>query len=85
MKRFQRKNIHHDKGTTLRGVVVSNKMQDTIVVAINRYVMLPKIRKYIKKTKRYSVHAPANTHKIGDPVSIQACRPISKTKSFIVL
>lgn len=73
------------KAKTLSGVVVSDKMQDTIVVEVTRYFKHPKYGKYMKKNKRYKAHDAGNTKKIGDTVLIQECRPISKTKTFTVI
>lgn len=73
------------KGRTLTGVVVSDKMQDTVVVAVNRFVKHPKYRKFIKRTKKYHAHDPGNTKKTGDSVDIVECRPISKLKHFKVV
>lgn len=70
---------------TLTGVVISDAMQDTVVVAIARYVKHPKYRKFIKRVKRYHVHDAGNTKKVGDKVDIVSCRPISKTKSFKIV
>lgn len=70
---------------TLRGTVVSAKMQDTVVVAVNRYVKHPKYKKYMKITKRYHAHNPGNTAKEGDTVTIRSCRPLSKLKHFEVV
>lgn len=70
---------------TLRGVVVSDKMQNTAVVAVTRYVQHPKYRKYYKKTKKYHVHNEGNRAKEGDMVTIRSCRPLSKTKSFEIV
>jgi small subunit ribosomal protein S17 len=72
-------------GRTLSGVVVSDKMQDTIVVAVTRFVKHPKYRKFIKSAKKYHVHDPGNTKKMGDKVEITECRPISKMKTFKVV
>ncbi len=69
---------------TLRGKVVSNKMKDTIVVAVSRFFKIPKYEKYVKKEKKYSAHS-TNKHEVGDFVSISECRPISKTKKFKVI
>ncbi len=73
------------RGKVLRGVVVSDKMQDTAVVSVTRFVKHPKYRKFIKRAKRYHVHNPRNTKKMGDKVSIKECKPISKTKRFMIL
>jgi small subunit ribosomal protein S17 len=69
----------------LRGVVTSDKMTDTAVVAVNRYVKHPKYKKYMKITKKYHAHNPGNKAKEGDTVTIRSCRPLSKTKSFEIV
>ena len=73
------------KGKTLTGVVVSDKMQDSVVVAVTRFVKHPKYRKFIKRVKRYHAHDAGNTKKEGDKVDITECRPISKRKHFKVV
>ncbi len=72
------------KGKILSGVVVSDKMKDTVTVSVVRFVKHPKYKKYYKVSKKYKAHDVGNTKKIGDKVSIQECRPISKDKHFIV-
>ena len=67
------------------GIVVSDKMKDTIVVLVERYVKNSKYQKYITLRKRYKVHDAGNTKKVGDKVMIESCRPISKHKSFTVI
>lgn len=69
----------------LKGTVVSDKMKDTIVVLVERYVKLPKYQKYVTRTKRYKAHDAGNTKKIGEVVNIIECRPMSKDKRFIVI
>jgi small subunit ribosomal protein S17 len=69
----------------LRGVVVSAKMTDTVVVAVSRYVKHPKYKKYQKKVKKYHAHDKGNTLEVGDNVEITETTPISKTKKFIVV
>ncbi len=69
---------------TLDGVVVSDKMQKTVVVSVERYVKHPKYHKFIIKSKRYSVHDEDGSAKVGDKVSIQSCRPMSKQKFFML-
>lgn len=69
----------------LRGVVVSDKMKDTVVVRVTRYVKHPKYKKFMKLSKRFKAHNPGNTVHTGDAVTIRSCRPISKTKSFEVV
>jgi len=69
----------------LQGVVVSDKGEKTVVVRVERQVMHPLYKKFIKKSKKYAAHDENNQFKIGDMVSIQECRPISKNKSWVVL
>lgn len=69
----------------LRGVVTSDKMQDTAVVSVQRYVKHPKYKKYMKQNKKYHAHNPGNRAKEGDIVTIRSCRPLSKTKSFEIV
>jgi len=69
----------------LRGKVVSDKMQETAVVAVSRFVMHPKYKKFMKKTAKFSVHNPGNKAKEGDMVTIRSCRPLSKTKHFEIV
>ena len=69
----------------LSGVVTSDKMKDTIVVRVERFVKHPKYGKYIKHAKKYKAHDPGNTRKVGEKVDIEECRPISKDKHFKVL
>lgn len=70
---------------TLRGVVVSDKMDKTVVVLVDRFVKHPKYGKYFKKSKKYKAHDGANTYKTGDAVTIRECRPLSKDKHFEVI
>ncbi len=69
-------------GRVLRGTVVSSKMQDTITVAVERYVKHPKYKKYQRRTKKYLVHDAGNTAAVGQKVEIKESRPISKRKRF---
>ena len=70
---------------TLKGIVVSDKMTDTCVVSVTRFVKHPKYKKYYKVSKKYKAHDKGNTKKIGDKVEMKETRPISKTKHFIVI
>lgn len=70
---------------TLSGRVVSDKMTDTIVVRVERYVKDPTYKKYVRFSKKYKAHNPGNTAKVGDQVTIRECRPISKDKHFEVV
>ena len=74
--------IVHKK--TLRGTVVSDKMQDTVVVSVSRYVKHPKYKKFQRRTKKYLVHDKGNTAQVGDQVEIRETRPLSKRKRFIL-
>lgn len=67
------------------GVVVSDKMAESAVVAVSRFVKHPKYKKYLKKTSKFTVHNPGNTAKEGDKVTIRSCRPLSKTKHFEIV
>ncbi len=67
---------------TMSGVVTSDKMQDTIVVKVSRFVKHPKYDKYLSRDKKFKVHDAGNTKKIGDKVTIEECAPISKDKHF---
>ena len=63
---------------TLKGVVVSDKMDKTVVVSVTRFVKHPKYQKFQKISKRFKAHDENNEKKIGDTVMIQETRPISK-------
>ena len=69
----------------LTGVVTSDKMKDTIVVKVSRFVKHPKYGKYVTIDKKFKAHDAGNTKKIGDKVAIQECAPISKDKHFKVV
>jgi small subunit ribosomal protein S17 len=73
------------KRKEFKGVVVSDKMQESAVVAVSRYVKHSKYKKYLKKTSKFTVHNPGNTAKEGDKVTIRSCRPLSKTKHFEIV
>jgi len=70
------------KAKKLNGIVVSDKMTDTIVVSVSKYFKHPKYGKFISEQKKYKAHDAGNTAKIGDKVEIAECRPISKDKHF---
>jgi small subunit ribosomal protein S17 len=70
---------------TLQGVVVSDKMEKTIVVAVDRRVKHPLYEKVITLTTKVHVHDADGRCKIGDKVLIEESRPISKTKSWVLL
>ncbi len=72
-------------GKTLKGVVVKQAMKDTATVSVERFVMHPKYKKYLRKTKKYLVHDPENATAVGDKVVIRETRPISKRKHFVIV
>jgi small subunit ribosomal protein S17 len=74
-----------DKIRTLQGRVISNKMEKSIVVAIERVVKHPVYGKFIKRTTKLHVHDENNECGIGDVVEIHECRPLSKTKSWTLV
>ncbi len=70
---------------TLKGKVVSDKMQKTAVVEVARFFMHPKYKKYIKRSKKYKAHDENKEYKLGDNVIIEETRPISKDKHFKII
>jgi small subunit ribosomal protein S17 len=66
------------------GLVVSDKMQKTVIVAIENRAPHPKYGKIVVKTRRYKAHDEENKCKVGDRVRIQETRPLSKTKRWQV-
>lgn len=69
----------------LSGKVVSDKMDKTVVVNVTRYVAHKKYGKYFKIDKHYKAHDENNEYKVGDMVTIEECRPLSKDKNFTVV
>ncbi|NET10748.1 MAG: 30S ribosomal protein S17 [Merismopedia sp. SIO2A8] len=67
------------------GSVVSDKMDKTVVVAVENRTQHPKYGKTVVRTKRYKAHDEENTCKMGDRVRIQETRPLSKTKRWKVV
>ncbi len=70
---------------TLQGRVVSDKMDKSIVVAVERKVKHPIYGKFIKRTTKLHVHDENNQCKVGDVVTIRECAPISKTKAWTLV
>lgn len=70
---------------TLQGRVVSNKMDKSITVAIERKVKHPIYGKFIKRTTKLHAHDENNECSIGDIVTVRECRPLSKTKTFTLV
>lgn len=69
----------------LKGIVVSDKMQKTVVVAIHSLKMHSKYKKYFKVTSKFKAHDENNEYHIGDKVIIQETRPLSKDKRWKVI
>ncbi|MDA0339384.1 MAG: 30S ribosomal protein S17 [Proteobacteria bacterium] len=69
----------------MQGVVVSDKMDKTVTVLVERRIMHPIYKKYVKKSKRYAAHDESNAVKAGAMVTIRECKPISKRKTWEVV
>ncbi len=69
----------------LQGVVVSDKQDKTITVRVERKVMHPLYKKYVRKSKKYAAHDETNSIKVGEIVKIRECSPISKRKAWEVI
>jgi len=67
------------------GTVVSNKMDRTVVVTIERLVPHPMYRKFIRRRSKFKAHDAENTCQVGDRVLIEESRPLSKTKRWVVV
>lgn len=69
----------------IQGTVVSDKGDKTISVLVERRIMHPIYKKYIRSSKKYAAHDEANVCKVGDTVTIRECRPISKSKRWVLV
>ena len=74
-----------NKSKKLKGIVVSDKMDKTVVVSVSRLVKHPLYGKFYKVSKKYKAHDEENKYKTGDKVEIVETRPISKDKKFKVV
>jgi len=74
-----------NKTKTMKGVVVSDKMDKTVVVSVSRFVKHPLYGKFYKVSKKYKAHDKDNKYKVGDKVDIVETRPISRDKHFKVI
>ena len=74
--------MERNRRTSLQGVVVSDKMNKTIVVEVETHKRHPKYAKRIKYSNKYYAHDEKNEAKVGDVVTIMACRPLSALKRF---
>ena len=70
---------------TVIGKVTSVKMKDTVVVEVERKVKHPLYGKYVRRSSKMYAHDAENTSRLGDVVLIQQCRPISKTKHWVLV
>lgn len=68
----------------LEGRVVSDAMDKTVTVLVERRTMHPIYKKYMKKSAKYAAHDESNLFRVGDMVEIEECKPLSKRKSWIV-
>jgi small subunit ribosomal protein S17 len=75
---MEERNLRKEK----TGVVVSNKMEKTIIVQVERRVKHQKYGKFVKKTTKFAAHDDKNDCSIGDTVRIAETRPLSKTKCW---
>ena len=69
----------------LQGIVVSDKADKTVVVDVERRFTHPVLKKTVRRTKKYQAHDAENRFKIGDRVTIEESKPISKTKRWVVV
>lgn len=86
MEKDQKKQVViKTRGRTFKGVVVSSKAQKTVTVEWQRRVYVPKYERYQTKRSKVKAHNPEEmSAKEGDEVVVMECRPLSKTKNFIV-
>ena len=70
---------------TLKGVVIADKVDMGITVRIDRLIMHPLYKKYIRRSKKFTVHDPENRFKVGDSIVIRECTPVSKRKRWEVV
>lgn len=70
---------------TVQGRVVSDKMEKSVTVLVERKVPHPKYGKYVRRSTKLHVHDENNECKVGDTVRIKECRPISKTKAWTLV
>ncbi|WP_457094165.1 30S ribosomal protein S17 [Microvirga sp. P5_D2] len=69
----------------LQGVVVSDKQDKTVVVKVERRFTHPVLKKTVRKTQNYHAHDEANKAKVGDMVSIEETKPLSKLKTWVLV
>lgn len=69
----------------LRGKIVSSSPEKTVIVEVVRNLKHPKYKKYFKRSKKYSVQCETGQHKVGEVVTIESGRPLSKTKRWVLV
>lgn len=74
-----------EKSKLLKGFVISNKMEKSAVVIVERFIKHPMYKKFIKKRTKFYIHDEKNECSPGDTVFIKECRPISKIKSWTLV
>jgi len=84
-KSLNNKGLAAQAGNLLKGIVVSAKMDKTVVVSVSRFIKHPLYGKFYKVSKKYKAHDEDNKYKVGDKVEIVETRPISKDKRFKVI
>ena len=72
-------------GKILSGVIISDKMNKTVVVSVSRFVKHPLYGKFYRVSKKYKAHDEENKYKVGDKVEIIETKPLSRDKHFQVL
>ncbi|MFS1703199.1 30S ribosomal protein S17 [Aestuariibacter sp. GS-14] len=77
--------MSEQKIRTVQGRVVSNKMDKTITVAVERFVKHPIYGKFIKRTTKLHAHDESNVCNEGDTVTVRECAPISKSKTWVLV
>jgi small subunit ribosomal protein S17 len=77
-------NTERARRQTLTGRVVSDKMDKTVIVAVERTIVHGLYQRYLRRTSRFHAHDEANQCKVGDEVVIVSCRPVSATKRWRV-
>ncbi len=82
---MENKTTQVNKAPKFQGIVVSDTMDKTIVVAVETMKTHSKYKKQYISTKRYKVHDAENSYKVGDAVVFRGCRPISKDKCYMVV
>lgn len=76
--------MHKGKKKELKGLVISDKMDKSVIVQVERYIQHKMYKKYVKQYKKYHAHDEKNECRIGDEVQIIETRPLSKLKRFRV-